>query len=370
LSVLFLKPNPNYKIYFGGNNQPSGYLRDVLEKHINAVPPGGFIDWVTYYFRDLKLAQALIQAHKRGVNVTLSLPGKPRVCFANDEVIAQLSGNDGLGNGLRVFNFPGIPAPPGKAWKPQLHEKLYCFSHPKPIAFIGSFNPSGNTTEVRPDIIREIGDQNRGFNVLVGLEDPELVEQLVKHARQLHNAPPGMLYRFSTHANHVIQNADTSIYFLPSMRLHPVIQFLKQISNNARVRIAASHIRTEKAVNVMIELAKRGVAVEIIADSTLRRVTAKVEQRLFAAGVHFERWNNTDGVPMHLKMVLVEDQGQTWSIYGSFNWTKPSFWLNHEIIAISKNSFLFKEFSDCWRLLKNPITAMSNPENTYQRSHQ
>ncbi len=199
-----MEKRPSFEIYFGGPDQPPGYLRDILEEHIAAVPSGGSIDWVTYYFRDLRLAEAIIHAYKRGVKVTVTLAGKPRVPDANDAVIARLSAPDGLAEGLRVVTLPGIPAPPGKSWKPQLHEKLYCFSHPKPIAFIGSFNPSGNVPEEKPEIIRKIGDQDRGHNVLVGLVDPHLVDGLIKHARQLNRVPPGLLYRFSapnTHAS-------------------------------------------------------------------------------------------------------------------------------------------------------------------------
>jgi len=347
-----------YKIYFGGPDRPSGYLRDMLEEHIAAVPTDGSIDWVTYYFRDLRLAKALIQAHKRGVKITITLAGKPRTSDANDAVIAILSGPDGLGDGFRIVAFPGIPAPPGRAWRPQLHEKLYCFSHPKPVAFIGSFNPSGNCPEEKPDVVREIGDHDRGYNVLVGLVDPELVTQLVRHARKLHETPPGLLYRFSADANKAINGVNTTIHFWPRVRSHPVVQFLNQISNSARVRIFASHIRTEAAVNVMIELANRGVSLEIFADSTPRRVTTKVEQRLISAGIRFKRSRNLEGLPMHLKLVLVEDRGQVWSIFGSFNWTKPSFWLNHEIAAISSDPMLFRAFSERCDLLERKNSAI------------
>lgn len=334
------------EVYFGGPDQPAGYLRDVLEAHIAAVPASGSIDWVTYYFRDLKLAEALIQARKRGVTVTVTLAGKPRTADANKAVIARLSGPEGIGDGLRVVVFPGIPAPPGRSWGPQLHEKLYCFSHPKPIAFIGSFNPSGNNPEDRPDIIREIGDHDKGYNALIGLVNSELVTQLVEHARSLHKRPPGLFYRFSDDANKAIHGADTTIHFWPRMRFHPVMQFLSKISDNAHVRIFASHIRTEAAVNFMIELANRGISLEIFAESTYRRVTTKVEQRLIAAGIQFKRSRNPEDLPMHLKLVLVEDRGQVWSIFGSFNWTKPSFWLNHEIAAISNDPLLFRAFSE------------------------
>lgn len=348
-----VEKRPSFEIYFGGPDQPPGHLRDILAEHIAAVPSGGSIDWVTYYFRDLGLAEAIIQAHKRGVKVTVTLAGKPRVPDANDSVIAMLSGPNGIGEGLRVVILPGVPAPRGRSWKPQLHEKLYCFSHPKPIAFIGSFNPSGNLPKENPEIIQEIGDQDRGHNVLVGITDQQLVEHLVKHARQLNRIPPGLLYRFSTDANRAINSADTTIYFWPRIRSHPVVEFLSHVRKGAHVRIVASHIRTGSAVDVMIGLTNRGATLEIFADSTLRRVTAKVEQQLATAKIQFKRIRNPERLPMHLKFVLVEDYDKVWSIFGSFNWTKPSFWLNHEIAAISSDPMLFRAFADRCDMLES-----------------
>jgi hypothetical protein len=343
----------SFEVYFGGPDQPGGYLRDILAQHIAAVPPGGSIDWVTYYFRDIRLARAIVQAHKRGVKVTVTLAGKPRVPEANEDVIALLSGNDGLGNRVRVITLPGIPAPRGKSWKPQLHEKLYCFSHPTPVAFVGSFNPSGNMPHEEQHILREIGDQDRGHNVLVGIMDPPLVAQLVKHARQLHRMPLGLLYRFSADANREIKSGETVVYFWPRIGPHPVVRFLNHISDSARLRVVASHIRAESAIQVMAELARRGVNTHILGDSTLRRVTEKVERRLSSTEIQFKRVKDPDGLPMHLKFVLIDDGRKVWSIFGSFNWTKPSFWLNHEIAVISSNPSLFRAFSDRWEALEN-----------------
>ncbi|ABB73721.1 Phosphatidylserine/phosphatidylglycerophosphate/cardiolipin synthase [Nitrosospira multiformis ATCC 25196] len=341
------------EIYFGGPHQAPGHLRDVLAAHITAVPSGGSIDWVTYYFRDLRLAEALIQARKRGVQVTLSLEGRPRIPHANDAVIKMLSGPGGLGDAFRIIAIPGVPSPATKSWKPQLHEKLYCFSHPEPVAFIGSFNPSGNMPEDDPELIREIGDQDRGYNALVGLNDPVLVEGLVNHARQIHRSPPGLFYRFSTHASRIIHGADTTIHFWPRVSPHPVVQFLSRVNSGARIRVVASHIRTESAVDVMAGLARRGTTLEIFAESTHRRVTPKVERRLASAGIRFRRIRNPERLPMHLKFVLVEDGDHAWSIFGSFNWTKPSFWLNHEIAAISSNPLIFQVLAHCWEVLEN-----------------
>ena len=43
--------------------------------------------------------------------------------------------------------------------RPRLHEKLYCFSHPSPVAFVGSFNLSSDSPEDEPEVIEIIGDQ-------------------------------------------------------------------------------------------------------------------------------------------------------------------------------------------------------------------
>lgn len=352
------------EIHFGGPDYPDGNLRNLLEERVAAVPAGGSIHWVTYYFRDIRLAEALIRAHRRGVHVTLSLEGRPRIPYANDAVIALLSGSAGMGDALRTITISGLPSPSSKSWKPQLHEKLYYFSHPEPVAFIGSFNPSGNGPEDDPAIIREIGDQDRGYNALIGLKDPILVEKLAEHAKQLHQLPPGLLYRFSANASNDIHGTDTDIYFWPRLGAHPIIQFLHNVSNHARIRVAASHIRTQAAVDLMINLANRGVALEILAESTFRRVTPKVAQRFINAGIQFRRIQHPDALPMHLKFVLIEEANCSWSIFGSFNWTRPSFWLNHEVAAISSHPVIFESLTSCWDRLKNrSIRPIADPTN-------
>jgi phosphatidylserine/phosphatidylglycerophosphate/cardiolipin synthase-like enzyme len=132
-----------------------------------------------------------------------------------------------------------------------------------------------------------------------------------------------------------------------------VVQFLAGVRDGARVRVVASHIRTERAVEVMTALARRGITVQVLAESTLRRVTAKVERRFSAANVQFSRFEDPEDLPMHLKFVLVEDGDRVFTIFGSFNWTKPSFWLNHEIAVISSNPRLFRAFAARWEVLKN-----------------
>jgi len=339
------------EVYFGGPDLPARRLRNVLAERIADVPSGGSIDWITYYFRDRGLAGDLLRAHRRGVKVSVTLDGRPRTPYANDAVKAMLAGPDALGVGFRTLAFTGIPTFNGKAWKPHLHEKLYCFSHPKPVAYIGSFNPSGDTPEEQPDIIAEIGDQDRGHNVLIGLYDPTLVNCLVNHARGIYQTRHAMLLRFSPSANRRVKGKDTEIYFWPRVFSHPVIKLLNRIAPKARIRMAAFHIKGKSVARALIGLARRGARLEILTGSTLRRVPTAIEGMLTGAGIPFRRVTHADGVPMHHKFVLAEKNGRRWVVFGSFNWTTRSYWLNHEIGAISTNPQLFEAFAERWESL-------------------
>ena len=339
------------EVHFGGPDMPPYRLRDLLAERIAAVPSGGAIDWVTYYFRDRRLAEDLLRAHRRGVKVTVTLEKCPRTLQANESVTAILSGRSGLGSGFRSLSLRKIPIPFGSAKKPHVHEKLYCFSHPRPTAFIGSFNPSGDGSEDDRAIIDEIGDQDRGHNVLVGLTDPVLVGRLVEHARLIHRARCIMLYRFSNNANRAVRGKNTEIHFWPRVRPHPVLRFLSRLGAKARIRIAASHLKGALVVKAIKGLAYRGATVEILAEPTLRRVPVEVERMLAQAGISFRRLTHPEGLPMHNKFVLAEKGGQKWVIFGSFSWTDRSYRLNHEIGAISTDDRLFDAFARRWEVL-------------------
>jgi phosphatidylserine/phosphatidylglycerophosphate/cardiolipin synthase-like enzyme len=344
--------SPHCEVHFGGPDLPAYRLRDMLGERIAATPPGGAIDWVTYYFRDQRLAEELLRAHRRGVRVTVTLEGRPRTAHANKKVIALLSGPKGLGARFRALSLPRVPTPPGIVWKPHVHEKLYCFSHPRPLAFIGSFNPSGDGPADDSAMVAEIGDQDRGHNVLVGLGDPLLVKGLEGHARWINRTRCIMFYRFTAVANRAIEGKDAKIYFWPRARPNPLVRFLLRLGAGARIRIAASHIKGASSVRALRGLARGGASVEIAAEPTLRRVPKKVERILTQAGIPFQRITHPECLPMHNKFVLVEKGDRRWVVFGSINWTTRSSWLNHEIGAISCNEGLFDAFEQRWEMLR------------------
>jgi phosphatidylserine/phosphatidylglycerophosphate/cardiolipin synthase-like enzyme len=333
-------------VHFGGPDRPIGFLRDLLAQRVARVPAGGSIDWVTYYFRDRRLAAALVEARQRGVDVRVTLDGHPRTPHANDAVIELLKA--GLGGGLRVVRSRLDGKPLGRVARPRLHEKLYCFSDPSPVAFVGSFNPSSDSPEVEPEVIEVIGDHDRAHNALVELRNPALVRGLTDHARGLHSARHGCLDRFAARANRALQHSGYSIYFWPRVRRHPIMALLLDLERGSRIRIAASHISGSSSLRGFCTVAARGVKIEIVTESTRRRVPVEAEQRLIRAGISVRRLIDDEWIPMHNKFVLVETSGLKATVFGSFNWSEPSYRFNREIGVATEDPLLFKAFADRW----------------------
>lgn len=343
-----------FEVHFGGPDRPPRALRDLLAGRLEQVGSGGRVDWVTYYFRDRPLAETLLDAHRRGAQVALVLEGRPRVARANSAVIARLREPGALGASLRVVAMPGIPAPRGLAWKPQVHEKIYCFSQPEPVAFVGSFNPSGDQPEQHPEIVAEIGDHDIAHNALVEIRDPAIVDCLATHVRTLHEGGPRPWQRRSRKLERDFDFGDTTLHFWPRSGPHPVERLLERYGAGSRVRIAASHIRNPGSARCLERLAQRGAQVEVIAEHTERRVPPRMERRLQAAGVAFARRGAAARVPMHLKFVLAEDRAGRHAVFGSFNWTLPSYWLNHEVAVVTRDTAVYEALDRRWRILQEP----------------
>ena len=347
-------------VFFGGPQAVPGFLRDLLAEHIKAVPAGGSIDWVTYYFRDRRLAEDLLAARHRGVRVTVTIEKHPRISHANDVVRKMLAGPQGLGPGFCSLSPSLLSSRFRIGWEPHLHEKLYCFSHPQPVAFLGSYNPSGDQPEDYPEIIREIGDQDRGYNVLVGVEDVRAVRHLVAHARSLHRIAGKSSQRFSIYNNLEIQAPGGRIFFLPRLRPHPVTRFLHFLDAGFRLKCVISHLKGPTMARKLVKLAEKGLGVEILADSTWRRVPESAERIIRNAGISFRRLGRNSGLPMHDKFILVEGDRQRWVIFGSFNWTARSWWLNQEIGMISSDPGLYEAFACRWEELIAQAEAEKN----------
>jgi len=60
---------------------------------------------------------------------------------------------------------------------------------------------------------------------------------------------------------------------------------------------------------------------------------------------------------MHAKLMLIEDGADLISIFGSINWTLPSFYLNHEVAVISKDPALYHALLSRWSEIASRIGA-------------
>ncbi|MDT8282289.1 MAG: phospholipase D-like domain-containing protein [Gammaproteobacteria bacterium] len=335
----------SFQVFWGGPDCPARYLRDLLEERIHAVPPGGEILWVTYYFRDEGLAAALLQARCRGVRVRVVMETNPRNGDLNHRVRQLLQGDDALGKGLRCLThrkFDNLLLKRGR-----LHEKLYYFSHPAPGALVGTFNPSGNIPE-DPEIIRDIGDQDRGHNVLVEICDSTLVAGLYRHARRVFEARHGPWESLLPQSNRVLESGKTRIIFFPRSRWGAFNAMFDDLDSGSRLRMAVSHLNDRRICQRLFDLARCGVFIEILAHDTQRRVPAWVEQQMLDSGITFNRYIHPEGLPMHNKFMLFEAAEKRTVAFGSMNLSQRSLHANHELLVIDETPGLYDLFRRRW----------------------
>jgi phosphatidylserine/phosphatidylglycerophosphate/cardiolipin synthase-like enzyme len=346
--------NPRFRVFFGGPDCRPRLLRDLLDAHVSAVPSGGEIFWATYYFRDLALADALVAARRRGVKVLLAIEANPRTARANLGILEMLQGAANLGGDCRSLRHKW---PDNLRWKkPRLHLKLYYFSHPEPHVLVGTYNPSGNRPE-DPNIIAEIGDQDSGQNYLVEISDSRLVAPLRKHIFLLHSAPHGPWERLLPRNNRVLTAGDSRIYLFPRLRRDVIRRKLLPLPKGTVLRMAISHLNDEKMGGTLIELAKRGVAIEILTHDTERRVPGWMED-LLCGHLIFRRYRHPLGLPMHNKFILIDNQGSREVIFGSMNLSNNSLHANHEILVVSASSLLYDAFQERWEQMIQETEAI------------
>lgn len=335
------------KVFFGGPDRPRSALRDLLIDRAEAVSAGGEILFATYYFRDMHLADALVRAHGRGVRLTICLDASPRLSRANDAVRNRFASS------LRDSFHPVSHLLPA-----HLHSKIYVFSHPAPTALVGSFNPSGDLSDDRR-IIEAIGDQDRGHNYLVEFSDPVLVGFLRAQVLWLASGSHGLFERFDPAANVIGESRGTRVCFFP--RRHSGVLFdILERQPYRHIRIAASHFRDSGVAAALARLAAKGAKIEVIAHDTLRRVPERIAAFARRSGITFHRYRHPLGWPMHNKFILLESAAARRLAFGSFNLTRTSRWLNHEVLVETDDALVYEAFEERWRHMLAELESFSD----------
>lgn len=325
------------EVHYGGPDQPPGALRDLLKARVDAAPAGSEITWATYYFRDQDLAESLVAAQRRGVRVRVRVEGSPRRGKANDAVIETL--REGLGDGLRLH----------RSWfgAAHLHAKVYAFSGPSPEVLIGSFNPSGDAAP-DPKVLADIGDQDRGENLLVAFRDPDAVRALRRQAERLWQGKGG---RFGRRENRPVKLEAARLYYFPRLRPGVVERRIARLGPGDRVQAAISHMDQGPFARQLAEAAARGADVELVVHDTTRRVPNGVVRELDRAGANVRRYCDPQGLPMHAKFVLIDRGGDRSAWFGSLNYTVTSRFLNKEILARSTEPAVVDELEARFRAI-------------------
>jgi phosphatidylserine/phosphatidylglycerophosphate/cardiolipin synthase-like enzyme len=342
-------------IHFGGPGRPDNALRNLLLEKIRATPPQQSIDWATYYFLDAELAQALIAASRRGVRVRLVVEGDPRMETVNGPVIAMLK-RDGLNGGLTIR--PEAPFP-FESISGKLHAKIYAFSWPRPVALVGSFNPSGGTGDDAAPILQEIGDQDRGHNLLAEVASPGLVAALVHHVAELARGG-GQVGRLSNENRQVVRDRDTQLYFYPRVHNRIVERELDRLGPGDRLWAAVSHLKGG-GVGALEDAARRGAKIELIVHNTERRVPQHAVDRLRKAGINIRRYRHPQAYPMHDKFFVFAKGSRLVTYFGSLNFNRNSRFFNDEVLIRSTNKelalTLLKRFAEIDREIKGQYAA-------------
>jgi hypothetical protein len=248
--------------------------------------------------------------------VTLQVEGSPRRAGANAAVLAMLRAH-GLGGGLHV-HAATLPALHG-----HLHSKIYYFSGPEPTVLVGSFNPSGDVPE-DADVVAEIGDQDRGHNLLVEFRGAGLPGALRDHVLAMHR--PFVRLRNTR----VLTSDDAQAWFYPRLDVSIVE---KALAGAADVAGCISHLKKGALVDCLTRAARGGARVRLLVHDTSRRVPEGTVAALRGGGVEIRRFVHPEGLPLHAKFLLAD--GKAW--FGSFNYNPRSRWLNREILLSSRH---------------------------------
>ncbi|MHB9879597.1 phospholipase D-like domain-containing protein [Pacificimonas sp. ICDLI1SI03] len=313
------------RVAFGGPDLPYRALRDLLAAEIAAVPPGGFIDWSTYYFRDRALAACLIAAGERGVRVRVVMERRPRLERANSAVIAMLAAS------------PAVELVARRWWPGRLHAKIYAFSHPD-RAWVGSFNPSGDTPE-DAQVVNIIGNQDRGDNILMEIVNLSIVEGLRRVVTAFGTVSP-LLARLDPRLPAALAVPGLQISLYPRWQTTVIENRLACLRAGDRVIGAISHLKDGPLTSSLRRAAKSGAEVQLVTHATERRVPEAVVAGLISAGVRIHRGGSAAAAPMHAKMLLVTENGRTVAWTGSYNYNPRSQYLNAEILISSDDEAL------------------------------
>jgi hypothetical protein len=235
-----------------------------------------------------------------------------------------------------------------------LHSKIYLFSHPRPTALVGSFNPSGDVPE-DDAIIAEIGDQDRGHNLLVEFETTQFVVSLRDHVLNL--ARP--MARFWLDQNRPVRATEATAWFYPRLSPGIIDQRLAALKAGSAICGAISHLKTGGLAHHIAQAARNGTSVRLVVHDTTRRVPDQAIAMLREAGVEIARYVHPEALPLHAKFLLIDEPGRRTAYFGSLNYNPRSRWLNRELLIASSHEAIVDGLAMRFAQIRAEATSLS-----------
>lgn len=339
-------------VYFGGPDLKKNNLHNILLQSIKETPAGGTIDWMCYYLNDNAILDALIAAASRGVQITIFVDANPRIPCVNEFSISYLRKHESHNFQLVAAYKRPLWEYFGLNWHPHFHVKLYFFSHPTPRAFVGSYNPTAGADELPANIINEIGDHSISHNVLVNITESEIVAKLHNYISKMHQRSFRTFARLNSWHNRTHRSGDWNVSFLPNVCGHPIRNLLNR-KEKADIKCAVSHLKGPGIRRALIKALQLGKNLEILLDSTERRVPRDIITFIEQHKIPYYQLDMPPNCLMHNKFILYKNEHFSSVMFGSYNWSARSRYLNHEIIASTKNKDVVNSFNTRW----NQLTA-------------
>ena len=334
--------------YFGGPDLAANCLRDILLEKIQTSPPGSQIHWMCYYLNDPAILEALIAAVNRGVQFNVIIDANARIPTINSASIEFLQrlalAPINVISARKKFFWQYL----GINWHPHFHSKLYYFSHPSPHVLVGSYNPTGSGNDVLPEVIREIGDHSISHNVLVNITNEPIVLLFQKYLDTMHSKWSRRFARYSALHNRVHNIGAWSIHFLPRLTSNPIRTLLNYDDKNAHIRCAISHLKGPGVMADLIAAAKKGKTIEILLTPTDRRVSSKHLSLLEKYNIKYLQPDLPSHCLMHSKFILYQSDTISRVMFGSFNWSTRSRFLNFEILVSTNEEPVVRAFNNRW----------------------
>lgn len=330
---------PRYECQRGETHAPKPGVRAILSapgsnryerailRHICHTPRGAYIRVVTWSFSSQRIAQALVDAHNRGVVVRVLMPNGQHQYTATKDILKP--GLKGHGSWFRTTKLSARGADVFDGKKTTLHQKTFQFSttgSARRVSIIASGNPTENArTSQWTDAIELVGNEP-AYDWLVNLFEQQTADKARKRPfKQVRRGGVGFT---------------AGPWDSPTMA-DPVVRRIQQVPAHARLRIAnsawhgprgirlahavAAHERADPGRDVWV-LASRPFAPEVRA--ILESAGSLVYNGHFGKKYHHHkfmtaRWKGSDGKP----------QKRVWA--GSENWSDNARGTDELVVEVS-----------------------------------